>query len=186
MAARRWAASVLNGAQGLPTYRALAKHLSGSLEIAVASPADLEEVQRRLNLDPSQPGGPDVVDFVAKRAGKAIGCGQYVYQSPDWSPSPGHWLSSLEVWRPYRGLGVGEALSRRIVSEAQARGATEVSLTVFEDNAPAISLYRKLGFQHIVLSALEPTFEEEKEQLGRRRVVMCKQLGDKHRLPPGR
>ncbi len=86
-------------------------------------------------------------------------------------------MSSLEVWRPYRGLGVGEALTQRVISEARARGATEVLLAVFNDNAPAGSLYRKLGFQRIVVPALEPTFEEEEEQLGRRRVVMCKQLG---------
>jgi ribosomal protein S18 acetylase RimI-like enzyme len=174
---RHWAATLLGVAQGLTAYRALGGRLPGRLEVAVASPAELKELERRLDLDlSSHAGDPNVAGFVAKRVGKAIGFVQYVYQSPDWSPSPGHWLSTLKVWRPYRGLGVGDALARRVISEARARGATELSLTLFNDNAPAGSLYRKLGFKFVVVPALEPTFEEEKRH-GRRRIVMCKQLG---------
>ena len=153
-ASRRSAAALLGAVQGLSAYRALGKRLPGQLEVAAASPAELEQIKRRLGMEPILTGDPNVADFVARRDGKLIGCATYVYRSPDWSPREGHWLTSVDVLRPYRGLGVGEALTQRVISEARARGATQVLLEVFNDNVPAGSLYRKLGFQLLVVPGL--------------------------------
>ncbi|HOL18373.1 MAG TPA: GNAT family N-acetyltransferase, partial [Bacillota bacterium] len=77
---------------------------------------------------------------------------------------------------PYRGLGAGEKLTKRVIEEAQKRGAAELLLLVNEDNRPAIRLYQKLGFVRAVLPALEPVLEAEKKRTGRRRIVMQKKI----------
>ncbi len=45
--------------------------------------------------------------------------------------------------------GVGEALVRHLVEHYQARGRAFVDLSVMHDNAEAIALYEKLGFQRV-------------------------------------
>ena len=45
-----------------------------------------------------------------------------------------------------RGRGVGRALLRAAVREARSRGAWSLRLDVFDNNAPAISAYRRAGF----------------------------------------
>jgi ribosomal protein S18 acetylase RimI-like enzyme len=62
------------------------------------------------------------------------------------------------------------------MDQAAEKGASELLLAVYEDNERAIRLYQKLGFQQAILSSLEPAFAAEKEQLGRRRIVMRRSL----------
>jgi hypothetical protein len=45
-----------------------------------------------------------------------------------------------------RGAGLGERLTRRLVDNARERGARRLGLEVLEQNAPAIAVYRRLGF----------------------------------------
>ncbi len=47
----------------------------------------------------------------------------------------------------YRGCGLGQWLMLALMDAAQARGALTVTLEVRAGNAPAITLYDKLGFQ---------------------------------------
>lgn len=46
-----------------------------------------------------------------------------------------------------RGSNVGERLVRAVLDEARGRGATEVFLEVASENAPAIALYERCGFE---------------------------------------
>jgi RimJ/RimL family protein N-acetyltransferase len=53
----------------------------------------------------------------------------------------------INVLAPYRGLGVGEALLRTLLTWATAEPELErVELSVFAHNQRALGLYRKLGF----------------------------------------
>ncbi|HEX2577503.1 MAG TPA: GNAT family N-acetyltransferase, partial [Aquihabitans sp.] len=45
--------------------------------------------------------------------------------------------------------GVGELLVRTLVERFQARGRAYLDLSVMHDNAPAIALYEKLGFERV-------------------------------------
>jgi GNAT-family acetyltransferase (TIGR03103 family) len=45
--------------------------------------------------------------------------------------------------------GVGEALVRTLLERFQARGRAYLDLSVVHDNAPAIALYEKLGFERV-------------------------------------
>ena len=46
----------------------------------------------------------------------------------------------------YRGKGIGRRLIEMTLSAARAKGLTRIDLQVREDNTPAFSLYRRLGF----------------------------------------
>jgi ribosomal protein S18 acetylase RimI-like enzyme len=52
----------------------------------------------------------------------------------------------IGVLSKYRGHGIGESLMRAALERAKQIGLTRVELTVREHNAPATSLYNKLGF----------------------------------------
>jgi len=139
----------------------------------------MEAVHRRFN-----PGAPyfpqkpnqNVTNFVATTSNKVVGFAQLVYHPEDNYPWTGYWLFSLQVWRFYRGLGVGERLVKRCIEEAENKGASELLLVVYDDNKRAINLDRKLGFVPTTLPALEPLLEAEKEKTGRRRIVMQKKM----------
>jgi ribosomal protein S18 acetylase RimI-like enzyme len=113
-----------------------------------------------------------VTDWVARWAGVTAGSVQLVVQPGTAHGWAGHWLSSLTVCAPLRGLGIGEALARVVVERARHEGAGELLLAVQEDDVRAIALYRKLGFERVMVPALEPIFTDELERLGRRRIVM--------------
>jgi len=46
----------------------------------------------------------------------------------------------------YRGRGLGNALLRAVLHEAQSQGDTRVELEVYTSNQPAIHLYERFGF----------------------------------------
>ena len=74
------------------------------------------------------------------------------------------WIAGIGVALPHRGRGIGEALMAAVLAEARARGLREVWLEVLVQNAPAISLYEKLGFEHVrelEVWTLEPPPPEE-------------------------
>ena len=55
-------------------------------------------------------------------------------------------LYSIAVAHAARGRGVGEALVRAVERAAQAHGCTRLRLEVRQDNAGAIRLYERLGY----------------------------------------
>ena len=55
-------------------------------------------------------------------------------------------LLTLAVEPAARGAGLGGALLREFIEEAQRRGATQAFLEVAADNATAIRLYQRQGF----------------------------------------
>ena len=58
----------------------------------------------------------------------------------------GLYLYSMWVRDSHRGLGVGEALVRTVLTWAAEEGWKVVRLRVWDDNLPARRLYRRLGF----------------------------------------
>jgi GNAT superfamily N-acetyltransferase len=72
------------------------------------------------------------------------------------APQAELWLSSLQVRARFRGLGVGEQLTRVAMQRASQADAKQLSLYVFSHNRAAIALYRKLGFCEASATAQEP------------------------------
>lgn len=178
---RRLASSVLGQAQGLKLYRAAGRRLTPGFAIMEAAGEDLEAARRWLNpaaLEGSamQPTTSSDRDWVAKLGTRIAGFAQFVTIEDPASAWSGHWLFCLVVRKRYRGLGIGEALTRRVIEEARSRGASELLLTVSDRDNAALRLYQKLGFSTTVIDVLEPELEAEMATLGERRVVMRKPL----------
>ncbi len=58
-------------------------------------------------------------------------------------------ICNIAVREDCRRRGAGRRLTETIVRRAELRGARTVFLEVAEDNAPALALYRSLGFTEV-------------------------------------
>ena len=56
-------------------------------------------------------------------------------------------VGNIAVDIPFRGQGIAQALMDAMHSRAKEKGATECFLEVRVSNAPAISLYKKFGYE---------------------------------------
>jgi ribosomal protein S18 acetylase RimI-like enzyme len=63
-----------------------------------------------------------------------------------WKGAPDAWLEDLFIAADARRSGLGDALVRLAIERARARGARRIELDCFEDNAPALALYERNGF----------------------------------------
>ena len=56
-------------------------------------------------------------------------------------------VNNVAVHPDCRGLGLGEAMMRYAIAKVRDAGATFMTLEVRQSNLPAMTLYRKLGFE---------------------------------------
>jgi RimJ/RimL family protein N-acetyltransferase len=83
--------------------------------------------------------------FVAISAGEVIG---WCDITPKERPVYAHaGVLGMGLLPQFRGQGIGIGLIRRSLAAARAFGFHRVELTVREDNASAIELYNKVGFE---------------------------------------
>lgn len=80
--------------------------------------------------------------FFAEDDGVVAGMAGGGFEAGDPMPS----LISMRVEPHARGRGGGEALAEAVAAWARERGAARLQLWVTETNAPAIALYRLMGF----------------------------------------
>lgn len=93
-------------------------------------------------LDVDDLAKPDVVFFVARQEGKAIGCGAFRFIDA------GHGeIKRMYVPHEARGRGLGWVLLETIEAEARRRGITRLSLETGIHNLQAVHLYRRAGYQ---------------------------------------
>lgn len=64
-------------------------------------------------------------------------------------PDPDGFEIGMLVALAHRGKGVGTALLQRAVEWAEEHDIATLHLTVFPHNAPALALYRKMGFVEV-------------------------------------
>ena len=71
-----------------------------------------------------------------------------VYDNPEYGTIPGKraYLSRMATRKEYRRRGYGTEIARFILDLAKEKGIEVLALGVNCDNAPALHLYRKLGF----------------------------------------
>jgi ribosomal protein S18 acetylase RimI-like enzyme len=82
------------------------------------------------------------LNVVAQAAGSAVGQVSATALDPEGRVE----LISMWVDPAARGAGAGEALVAEVVEWARLNGAAAVVLSVKKMNAPAIGLYRRMGF----------------------------------------
>jgi ribosomal-protein-alanine N-acetyltransferase len=56
-------------------------------------------------------------------------------------------VNNVAVHPDFRGLGLGETIMRYAIARVRDAGATFMTLEVRQSNMPAMTLYRKLGFE---------------------------------------
>lgn len=176
----RWGGALLRRLQCNPTFRGWIQRFCPAYTIQEANAVDMIVVHAWANPGSESPPyrhNPDVTNYVARRGDDVLGFVQLVRRPVEQGPYSGYWLHGLMVRTRYRGLGLGEALSRRVIEQARVEGAPVLSLNVFADNAPAIALYRKLGFERVRIPALEARFEADVQRGQRRLMSMRKALG---------
>ena len=105
-----------------------------------------EELHRARLVDSLAPGKADVV-LVAERGGEVVGsCGMHPA-----GPSPRRrhvMLLGMSVRADAQGQGVGSALLQALCDYADRWiGLLRLELDVYADNARAIALYRRFGFE---------------------------------------
>lgn len=66
------------------------------------------------------------------------------------------YICGVAVVPECRGLGIGTALMQLAREQALARGYDRLSLVVFEENAAAVRLYRRLGYEVIDQAPVVP------------------------------
>lgn len=91
----------------------------------------------------------DAVQFFALDGERVVGWADIF---PSWAHAVSHCGSlGMGVLAPYRGRGIGTKLLQACVRKAWLKGITRIELEARADNAAAIALYEKLGFQHEAL-----------------------------------
>lgn len=86
--------------------------------------------------------------FVAKANGKIVG---FVAGDSNWFSKREHKkvgaIHEIVVHPDYRGMGIGQALMKRILEYFKEKGLHTAELWVGDENYKAIDFYRKLGFK---------------------------------------
>jgi RimJ/RimL family protein N-acetyltransferase len=97
---------------------------------------------RTFVLDIIKRGRPE---FVAVSAGEVVGwCDVLPKDRPIYARTG---VLGMGLLPPFRGHGIGTDLIRRSLDAARAFGLHRVELTVRENNASAVQLYKKVGFE---------------------------------------
>ncbi len=88
----------------------------------------------------------DLVQFIALDGDRVVGWADIF---PAWADAVKHCGSlGMGVLAGYRRQGMGERLLRACLAKARAQGMTRVELEARADNAGAICLYERVGFEH--------------------------------------
>jgi ribosomal protein S18 acetylase RimI-like enzyme len=99
------------------------------------------EATRAFVLDMINHGHPQ---WVALSAGEVVG---WCDVTPKTRPIYAHGgVLGIALLPPFRGQGIGKRLILRTLEAARAFGLSRVELTVRENNASAIALYKRVGF----------------------------------------
>ncbi|MGB3799704.1 MAG: GNAT family N-acetyltransferase [Lewinella sp.] len=107
----------------------------------------MEEADYRLLREPEkhilEVGG---IILIAEHEGKVVGtCALVPLQHPDYQ----YELTKMAVSVENRGLGIGKRLAYAALEAAREKGATGIYLESHRKLAPALALYRKLGFRDV-------------------------------------
>jgi GNAT superfamily N-acetyltransferase len=95
--------------------------------------------------------GENSVVLVAEQDGKLIGAVHAEVREapviPLVTPRRFAVIDALVVTRPHRRKGVGAAVAGELQRWVKAKGISQIELTIYEFNKPALAFYQKLGFR---------------------------------------
>ena len=96
------------------------------------------------------PGGR--IFLALSASGESIGCCALILMSPGE-----YEISKMAVTRSAQGSGIGRQLLAHTIAEARRSGATRLYLETNHTLAPAIHLYKSLGFHPVPKARLTPS-----------------------------
>jgi len=164
--------------QNFKIYRKLFRKFFRGVSFIEATDKEMKEAISCLNpnnLLESEIRNSDITNYIAKHKNRIIG---YVILARYTEvPMKEYRLVSLLVRARYRGLGIGEALTKRFINRSIEDGATKLLLSVDPANVRAVGLFRKMGFESVLHPQLEPRLEEERTH-DRRKIIMQKRLNN--------
>ena len=82
--------------------------------------------------------------FMAMQDGEAVGCAALLKMADG-----GYEVAKMTVSEALRGSGLGRALMQRCIDEGAALGAHRLYLETNSSLAPALGLYRAMGFRDL-------------------------------------
>jgi putative acetyltransferase len=82
--------------------------------------------------------------FMAVRDGEAVGCAALISM-----PDGGYEVAKMTVSEALRGAGLGKLLMQACIDAGETLGAPRLYLETNSALAPAIGLYRSMGFRHL-------------------------------------
>ena len=90
------------------------------------------------------------VIFMALQDGEAVGCAALLKM-----PDGGYEVAKMTVSENLRGSGLGRRLMQACIDEGARLGATRLYLETNSSLAPALGLYRAMGFRDLAPAATE-------------------------------
>jgi ribosomal protein S18 acetylase RimI-like enzyme len=134
---RAWVATAEDAAAVTGLMLGFRDHLGS----AGPSDADARASVERLLADPDTE-----LLLAADGDGPPAGVLQLRFRWSFWKTALDAWIEDLFVDAGARRSGLGDALVRLAFDRARERGAARIELDCFEDNAPALALYERNGF----------------------------------------
>ena len=94
----------------------------------------------------------------------------------DIDPSKTIYIADLMVDEHFRGQGIAQGLLEHLFEMSQPKSYNDVVIRVWDENTPAVSLYKKLGFEQITTILQTKLSKETKEPFEMKKIYMHRRL----------
>ncbi|HZJ80697.1 MAG TPA: GNAT family N-acetyltransferase [Dysgonamonadaceae bacterium] len=94
----------------------------------------------------------------------------------DIDPAKAIYIAELMVHHHFRGQGVAQRLLEQVFELSQAKHYNDAVIRVWDKNTPAVSLYKKLGFEEMDSIFQTKLSKETREPFEMRKIYMHKKL----------
>ena len=92
------------------------------------------------------------------------------------NPEKTLYIADLMVDKEFRGKGVAQGLIEHLFTQSQPKPYTDAVIRVWDQNIPAVSLYKKLGFEEITTIFQTKLNKDSKEPFEMKKIYMYKKL----------
>lgn len=86
------------------------------------------------------------------------------------------YIADLMVDKEFRGMGVAQSLVEHLFTQSQSKPYVDAVIRVWDQNIPAVSLYKKIGFEKITTIFQTKLSKENKEPFEMKKIYMYKKM----------
>ena len=95
---------------------------------------------------------------------------------PDIDPRKTLYIADIMVDKHFRGQGVARGLIEHLFKQSQPKPYEKAVIRVWNENIPALSLYKKLGFEEITTISQTKLRKETKEPFEMKKIYLYREL----------